>query len=530
MYKTTVKTLLLFIFCLSAKILGAQLPYDPSQHILIKFDATASQAYIDAFKIEFNATEVLISYPSEIRLWHISLPVIINGIDTLGNIHEVVNGMSSKPKIKTVGPDFEFTAQYFIDNPDYGSGWLDPLMECENGHEYDFSPPKTPVAEDLIRKIAIVDTGIAINRKEGSFFSHPTIFDEYFSDSYIGYDFIGNDMLPEDENGHGTHVAGIIALENQAGDDYPMRFYSYKAFDQSGVGSLGLMVRAIDRAILDGAHIINASFGYVDSRLEPGKTTPFKELMEVAQANNVLVIAAAGNDDDNNDTRGEPTYPATFDVDNIISVAAGDCEGGLTSFSNVGEYSVDLAAPGFEIVGPILAGKWAVKSGTSQATAFVTYVAGVLSFQGPFDYKEVRCGILNGVRSQGSLASYVATRGLLSLEGSMQIFADCKQSSYQEPAPLLLSAKSDVDFQVFPNPFVAEINVNLPATTTQGATTFTLRDTQGRILQQVSHPMTDQAELIQLDLPTHLPAGVYYLQMSNTETSYTKKVIKQLSY
>lgn len=526
MYKTTVKTLLLFIFCLSAKILGAQLPYDPSQHILIKFEASASQAYIDSLKTEYNATEVLISYPSFIRFWHVLFPVIVNGIDTLGNIHEVVNGMSSKPKIKTVGPDFEFTTQYIINNPDYGSVWVDPMMECENGHEYDFSPPKTTVPEDLIRKIAIVDTGIAINDGEGSFFSHPGIFDGYFDQNYIGYDFIGNDMLPEDENGHGTHIAGIIALENQAGDNYPMRFYAYKAFDQYGVSSLGLMVRAIDRAILDGVHMINMSCGVNSSQLEPGETSPFKELMEVAQANNVLVIAAAGNEHENNDDSGEPTYPASYDVDNIIAVAAGDCEGGLAPFSNYGEKAVDLVAPGVRIVGPTKNGLLASMSGTSMATAFVTYVAGVLSFQGPFNYDEVRCAVLSGVSSNSSLAGYVATRGLLNLQNSMQVFDDCKQSNYLRSLPSAPSAQKDENIQVFPNPFVDEIGIKWPATT-PGKASITLRDMQGRVLQQVSHQLTGQRENIQLKVSTNLPTGVYYLQISSEENSCTKKLIKQ---
>lgn len=526
MFKTTVKTLLLFIFCIGAKILGAQLPYDPSQHILIKFEASASQAYIDGLKTEINATEVLISYPSQIRIWHVSLPVIINGTDTLSNIHEVVHGTSSKPKIKTVGPDFEFTAQYFINNPDYGSGWVDPLMECENGHEYDFSEPKSTVPEDLIRKIAIVDTGIAINRKEGSFFSHPTIFDEYFSTSYIGYDFIGNDMLPEDENGHGTHIAGIIALENQAGDDYPMRFYAYKAFDQNGVSSLGLMVRAIDRAILDDVDIVNASFGFNAEQLEPGVTSPFKELMMVAEANNVLVIAAAGNEHDNNDDSATPTFPASYDVDNILAVAAGDCEGELAYFSNYGGKAVDLVAPGVEIVGPIEDGKWAMKSGTSQAAAFVTYVAAVLSFQGPFNYEQVRCAILSGVTSHNSLAGYVATRGLLHLRNSMQVFDDCKPSNYLRSLPSTPSAQKRENIQVFPNPFVDEIGIKLPVTA-PGKTSITLRDMQGRVLQQVSHQLTGQSENIQFKVSATLPAGVYYLQLSSEENFYTEKLIKQ---
>lgn len=511
---------------MGAKNLGAQLPYDPAKHILIKFDATASQADINSIKAEFNAIESFISYPSEIRLWYISFPVIINGTDTLSDIHEVVNGMSSKPKVKTVGPDFEFTGQHYVINPDYGSGWVDPLMECESHHEYDFTRPNIHVAEDLIRKIAIIDTGIAINRNEGSFFSHPGVFEDYFEDGYIGYDYIGGDMLPEDENGHGTHIAGIIALENQAGDNYPMRFYAYKAFDKFGVSSLGLMVLAVDRAITDGADIINASFGFLDEPLEPGKTSPFKELMRVAQTNNVLVIAAAGNEQDNNDDSAAPTFPASYDLDNIISVAAGDCEGEIAWFSSFGGTTVDLVAPGVEIVGPVLGGTWSIKSGTSQATAFVTYVAGVLSFQGLFNYEQVKCAILSGVTSHNSLAGYVATRGLLHLQNSMQVFDDCKPSNYLGALPSAPAAQKRESIQVFPNPFVDEIGIKWPASA-PGRTSITLRDMQGRVLQQVSHQLTGQSENIQFKVSAKLPAGVYYLQLSSEENSYTKKLIKQ---
>lgn len=526
MFKTTVKTLLIFIFCIGVKTLDAQLPYDPSLHILIKFEASASQADINSIKAEFDATEAFISYPSEIRLWYVSLPVVLNGTDTLSNIHEVVNGMASKPKVKTVGPDFEFTGQHYVINPDYGSGWVDPLMECESNHEYDFARPNTPVAEDLIRKIAIIDTGISINRNEGSFFSHSGVFEDYFEDGYIGYDFIGGDMLPEDENGHGTHIAGIIALENQEGDDYPMRLYAYKAFDKFGVSSLGLMVLAVDRAITDGADIINASFGFQDQPLDPGSTSPFKELMRVAQTNNVLVIAAAGNETDNNDDSEAPTFPASYDLDNIISVAAGDCEGEVAWFSNYGATTVDLVAPGVEIVGPVLGGTWAIKSGTSQATAFVSYVASVLSFQAPFDYQQVRCAILNGVAGHSSLTGYVATRGLLNLDRSMHSFDDCKQPNYLRSLPSIPSAQKRENIQVFPNPFVDEIGIKWPATA-PGKTSITLRDMQGRVLQQVSHQLTGQSENIQFKISAKLPAGVYYLQLSSEENFYTKKLIKQ---
>lgn len=530
MYKTTVKTLLLFIFCLSVKTLGAQLPYDPSQHILIKFEASASQAYIDSLKVEYNATEVIISYPSGLALWHINIP-FTNGTDTFSNIHEVVHGMSSKPKIKTVGPDFQFTGQYIVDNPDYGGTWMDPLTECEGQHDYNFIAPKTTVPEDLIRKIAIIDTGIAINRKEGNWLGHSNIFDGYFSDSNIGYDFISNDFVPEDENGHGTHIAGIIALENQEGNDYPMRFYAYKAFDQYGVGSLGLMVRAVDRAISDGAHLVNISFGYTDVQVATDSITPGKELMLVAQAHNVLVIAAAGNEEKDNDDSEEPTYPASYDVDNIISVAAGDCEGELAWFSNHGEKSVDLVAPGVEILGPSIGPAnqelWKISSGTSQAVGFVTYVAGVLSYQGPFDYEEVRCAILSGVSSRASLADYVATRGLLNLEQAVQVFEDCKQPNNLRSMPFLESAKGDESFQVFPNPFDNVIKINAAATI-QGETSFVLRDTHGQILQAVSHHLTGQdRSSIHLNLSIKLPVGVYYLQITSKDTSYTKKLIKQ---
>ncbi len=525
MHKTTVTTLFcLFFFCLSTQKLGAQLPYDPSEHLLIKFEPSASPSYINSIMNEFNATEVWTSSPSLIRLWRISLPVVINnGIDTLSDIHEVVNGASSKPKIKTIGADMEFIGDYIVDNPD-NPPFPDPLTFCGRG-QYDLEAPRPET--DGVAKVAIIDTGISTTREwNGSIFSHE-LFQGYYDMNNLGYDFIENDPLPDDRNGHGTHVTGIIALQNELGYRNSIRFLSYKAFDEQGKSTIGLLIRSVDRAVSDGAKIVNCSFGFIARFYNPYENTPMKETLKVAEQNNVLIVAAAGNEESNNDDGDEATYPATFNLDNIISVAAGDCEAGLANFSNFGRESVDLVAPGKFILAPSLGGKWAIKSGTSQATAFVSYVAAVLNFQvTSFDYFKIKCAILNGVAESPYLSQRVLTEGALDMGGAvdnmgMACASTASQRQSQElPKPTL----SHSELAVFPNPFHDQVQIRLPASLI-GEVSIRWRDARGSVIRQSKFYGEQGGTTLTLDGLEDLPAGIYYLQVSSKNATFTKKLI-----
>ena len=181
-----------------------------------------------------------------------------------------------------------------------------------------------------------------------------------FPDDFAGWDFFDDDNVPFDENGHGTLVASIIAAESNnnigiAGISPTAHILPIRVLDDFGRGeipNLGVsdLVLAIDYALRRNAKIINISFGGI------GFSQTEELVFEFTDKAGVLMVIAAGNgqfvgDGSGDDNDISPTYPASYLSSNIISVAAVDRSGQLSFFSNYGLNSVDIAAPGTDILG-----------------------------------------------------------------------------------------------------------------------------------------------------------------------------------
>jgi subtilisin family serine protease len=228
-----------------------------------------------------------------------------------------------------------------------------------------------------------------------------------------GYDFVSNDANPGTSgvspNGHGTHVAGTIAAQmgNQigvAGIAPNAKIMALRIMDESGNGSVSDETEAIYFAIANGASVINASYtGSGDSQAE-------KDAIEAFEASGGLFIAAAGNQGHDIDQAGNAAYPASHDVDAIVSVAATNESDGLPSFSNFGEESVDLGAPGTGIVSTFPNDSYALASGTSMATPHVTGVAALLkSFRPNLGMDDVKEILLDSGDAIGALSGKTAS-------------------------------------------------------------------------------------------------------------------------
>lgn len=185
--------------------------------------------------------------------------------------------------------------------------------------------------------IAVIDSGVNYN--------HEDIKANLWTDASGNYgkDFINSDNDPMDDNGHGTHVAGTIAAvgnnaKGSTGVCWTAKVMSIKSLDKTGAGTTTSLVDGIDYAVQNGAKIINMSLGGV------GYDTLIYEAVKRAKDSGVIVVAAAGNSGVSSDAT--PQFPASYNLDNIISVASMDPDGGLSSFSNYGRVSVDVAAPG----------------------------------------------------------------------------------------------------------------------------------------------------------------------------------------
>lgn len=203
-------------------------------------------------------------------------------------------------------------------------------------------------------KVAVIDTGIQID--------HPDLQ----SNIIQGYDFVNNDSNAMDDNGHGTHVAGIIAsVQNQVGTigaSFSAKLMPVKVLNSSGYGYLSDVAKGIYYAADNGARVINLSLGStVDS-------PTLRDAVYYASSKGVLVVAAAGNNS------GEPCmYPGAYSY--AVCVVATDSNNKLASFSNLGG---ELAAPGVSNYSTYLGSSYRYLSGTSMATPHVSGASALL--------------------------------------------------------------------------------------------------------------------------------------------------------
>ncbi|XAY03731.1 protease [Paraconexibacter sp. AEG42_29] len=193
-------------------------------------------------------------------------------------------------------------------------------------------------------------------------------------DDVHGVDLVGRDGDPADDNGHGTHVAGIIGArggngEGASGVAWRVRLMAVKVLDRRASGTTGNVAQGIRYAVAHGARIINVSLA------GPIATPDLVDAVEDARAAGVLVVAAAGNA--HQDLGLLPSYPASLRAANVLGVAATTEQGLLSLLSSFGT-GVDLSAPGDAILSTALGGGYEYRSGTSMAAPMVAGAAALL--------------------------------------------------------------------------------------------------------------------------------------------------------
>lgn len=221
---------------------------------------------------------------------------------------------------------------------------------------------------------------------------------------------------PNDDNGHGTHVSGILGAVGNSGVAtvgvaWKVKIMETKFLDSTGSGSTSDEITCIDFAIAHGANFMNASFG--SSSSSQAEMTA----IQAAGAAGIVMVVAAGNSTQNNDF--EPSYPADYPLDNIVAVGSSDNRDQPSSFSDYGPGSVDLFAPGEDVLSLYNTGTTAtaILSGTSMATPMVTGSLALLKAQFPNDsYRQLVNRLLRSVDAKPSFAGLVQTGGRLDLQ------------------------------------------------------------------------------------------------------------------
>ena len=249
----------------------------------------------------------------------------------------------------------------------------------------------TTGSEDVV--VAVLDSGVDYTHEDlvENMWVRPAEMDPYHDsdlgtiDDVNGYNAIDSASDPMDENGHGTHCAGIIGAEGEnnlgiAGVNWKIRIMPLKFMNAGGFGTTKDAIEAINYVIDRkkagvNVRVISASWGSTQ------KSRALEDVIRKAYDNDILFVAAAGNATTDNDRR--PHFPSSYNVPNVISVAALDRNDQLAKFSNYGARSVAIAAPGVEILSTWLGNQYEEKSGTSMATPVISGVAALILAENP---------------------------------------------------------------------------------------------------------------------------------------------------
>ena len=422
---------------------GGKYPFHRVEEMLVKNEG--ADTYTIASRTEMVADHVLVKLQdgkgeADLRtilgsygvstFRKLSLPghyIVSLKAPTLDAVKEAVSVLSAESAVFAyVEPDYLSHIAAVPNDTRWSELW--GMVKINATGAWDFTTGSTNVV------VAVLDTGISLAHPDLSpnlwkntaeVNGAPGVDDDGngYIDDTSGWDFVNADNIPDDDAGHGTHCAGTIgAVGNNAkgvaGVCWSVRLMALKVLDASGSGREGGwesdIANAIQYASDEGAKIISASLGgysYSDTA---------RDAIAYANSKGVLFVAAAGNGGadgigDNNDVT--PVYPAGYDLPNIVAVAATDPGDVLAGFSNYGKTSVDLAAPGVNILSTVPGGGYDAYQGTSMATPHVAGAAALLLSAKPaLTHLQLKAALLSTVDPVSALAGKTVSGGRLNVQ------------------------------------------------------------------------------------------------------------------
>jgi len=373
-----------------------------------------------------------------------------------GDVDAAIAKLQQDPRVRYAEPNYVITIAALPNDPAFGNTWgLNNTGQTINGSpgtpDADIDAPEawniTTGSSNVM--VAVIDTGVD--------WSHPDLSSQIwinpgencpgcrndgidndhngFIDDWHGWDFANNDNNPTDDHGHGTHVAGTIGAAGNngtgvAGVNWNVKIMPVKFLNAQGSGTDANAVSAILYAAQNGADVMNNSWA------DNVYSQALADAITVADQHNSLFVAAAGNNGTDNDS--SPTYPASYDMPNVVAVAATDNTDNRAFFSNVGRRSVDLGAPGVDIYSTWPGGGYQYLSGTSMATPQVAGAAALEKAAFPSaSAAGLKALLLATVDPKPSLASTTSSGGRLNIGNAVacnatpQVWIDAPGPGFQ---------------------------------------------------------------------------------------------------
>jgi subtilisin family serine protease len=329
------------------------------------------------------------------------------------------------------------------------------------GQAVNFGPPGLAAADihavpawdvsvgSTAQVVAVIDTGIDYNHPDlsANMWSAPSAFQVTIQNQHFtcpagshGFNVIAMTCNPMDDVHHGTHVAGTIGAAGNnangvAGVNWIAQMMGIKFLDANGSGTIAGAIDAIDFAMqvkeifgpANGGNIrvLSASWGSTDF------SQALLDQINAASGADMLFVAAAGNSSISNEII--PTYPASYDAPNVISVAATTNTDDLAWFSNYGASSVHLGAPGSDILSTTPGNAYGYSSGTSMATPYVSGAAALVLSRCALDTAGLKDTLLSTVEAVPLLTPFTMTGGRLDVNSAVR-------SCVAPPAAPVLSA------------------------------------------------------------------------------------------